>query len=175
MSEGKILKSMQYIISALRPDAEDLSHNTGRSLPSVLSTMLKPLIKATLEDSPDLSEITSLDGRAREWLVKLEFWDMSAGEDQAEMLSENDGDITLGFNGVVDLIREYARSTHQPTIDNAADSSPHLTIEALQKKLKNIRPAISRTGGHAMLRIPYTLGRNEAYLCRAKITRYVKG
>lgn len=113
-----------------------------------------------------------LDGRAVKWRTRTRIYDRTRLGD--EPAADTDPDLSPELKGTTVLVglpmvacevRELAHLFH-----SGQGSCVGLEQETLLHKLKGLRPTLSRRGGNAVWRLPYTVAGRE-WLVRVDIER----
>lgn len=116
-----------------------------------------------------------LDGRAVKWRTRTRIYDRTRLGD--EPVADTDPDLSpdakgtsvlVGLPGVAMEVRELAHAYHE----TCQHPGPCVGLElvTLLHKLKGLRPTLSRRGGNAVWRLPYTVAGRE-WLARVDIER----
>lgn len=165
VDEGKAIRgAVATLIEILRPAAEEEAERGSRTLKSCLTSAVRQYIEAAVVTRP-----RDVDGRETLWQVKMYFWDINEGADRADKIAESNVETVRGFNEVGRLIQEYAGNTH-PAATDLTDLDGPFEYAELIRRLGTIRPAISRGGGSATMRLRYVL-KNIRYICQVDIKR----
>ena len=160
--------AMAVICKALEPQAQIMASGTGRTLQSCLATLIRPMIGHYLHPETKSQGNKDVDLRERMWTVTIQFWDITQNIDRPDLLADNEGEQIRGLNTVIDVVREYADQMHE---DYGVDDIPEFDMLKMQKRMHGMRPAISRGGGKATLRINYALEEHLNYYCSIDLER----
>lgn len=166
--------AVEAVCEALRPQAEIVAANTGRELASCLVSLFRPLAKSYVD--PELPSATErvVDNRTRPWKAYMNFFDITEGTGtKAYHIAETDEEIYVGLQAITEAVWDYVDQIHE------RDNTTHYDIAALsetnmKKKMAGIRPAISRGGGTATLRIYYAIDQSHKFLCLVEVSRCEK-
>lgn len=159
------------VVDILRPMAEQMEDGTGRTITSCLSTLILQELKYIEHPSTRPKDGATTDGRFRKWKLDFKYWEISEGMSRGTLLAESEQDeVVTGMDAVCDLIREYTSRVHEVVLTDA--SNAEFTIPNMLRRLGGMRPAISRGGGKAYLKIHYELGTKEKFYLVVGISRY---
>lgn len=126
---------------------------------TVVKTAVRQLEKASKKD------VTG-DTRERAYtLVKLQIWDVTAGEDKADLEGEAEPQEGLiGLRSVFVAVADLVASFH--------DGSPpvEITIAHLEDKMPSLRTMLATNNGHTAYRLRYDFGK-AAYLIYMEVQR----
>ena len=110
-----------------------------------------------------------LDKRAAKWRCRIRLYLGDSSEPQADSDPDLEADapgtvICAGLRGVADTVIQMAAAFHDaPTLAG-------LEPATLDAKIRGLRPTLSRRGGNAVWRLPYTVGDNP-WLARVDLER----
>lgn len=114
------------------------------------------------------------DGRAAAWRVRVRLYDLAKSQDDPEADSDTDtaadypGDMVLrGLPAVADYLAELAQAFH-------GGPCAGMDAETMAHRLKSLRPTLSRRGGNARWRVPYSPPTNGEWLAVVNIAREAK-
>lgn len=163
---------IQDVYEAFKQDAEVEQTRTGKTLISCLMTMLRPHFLEAISPRGE-GTLLNEDGRQKQWIVEISFWDVSNGVDRADLVGECEKETVKGMAGVQAALEEYVVPMHSRYIKKPGDI-PEFSATGLKRRLGGLRPSISRGEGVGTLRIYYTLGTTSRFLCQCQVTRYEK-
>ncbi len=170
IDETKALGDAADIIcEILRPQGEKVADATNKAVYSAIAGLFRPYIRQAEDPNFNVRDALN-DNRAKLWGIKLWFWDVNEGNDNATALASTDYEEVIGLFGVAEVIREYVDDLHEEDSMEADDFEPFSTAK-LETKMKQLRPSIWRGGGKATARIYYTLPNGNKGLCQVDLTR----
>jgi len=168
-SDMEFSEALASICTTLMPRAEILAEGTGRTVISCLSSILRKELGTYVTPGAGRYSTVS-DNRERKWLVKIWFWDVTAGDGEGELIAENDAEIISGLPALGVAICEYAQEIHGEDGYDASEL-PEFGAVAMAKRMGGMHPAISKGGGEATLRVRYAFGDGKRYVCQADVSR----
>jgi hypothetical protein len=161
----------------------DYSPNVARALDSIahrletvdIAPIAEALAAALAPSGPAVfspfEEVHTGDGRAVRWRVRLRLFD-SHDELQADTCPESatdypGDDVIAGLPAVVDWAESICREFHHA----AGFTVSWITHAEKKKRLRSIRPTLSRSGGVAIWRIHYTVDGDGQWLALINVAR----
>ncbi len=166
-------KAIVHICEELKPVADCQAKQSNRSTLSCLMTMLRPHIAYELDPTKTSGQREAPDSRAKPWSVEVTFWEVSDGLKNGDLLAECEEETVHGMDGVLAVVQGDVVAMHEERIKEAPDIAEFSDI-SLKRRLGGLRPAISRGGGTATLRIYYSINPSERLLCSVRVTRVKK-
>lgn len=121
---------------------------------------------------------TDIDARTVNWRIRIRLYDQRQPNDPAadtdpELPPDRPGTTILrGLPAVADEVIQLARAFH-----NSPEPLKGLSTEELDRRLRGLRPTLSRRGGNAVWRLPYDTvdqwreGSPGSWLARVDIER----
>lgn len=134
--------------------AEALALTQAMPLPAAWSALVKEFTARAKSRSPDANGET--DRRHKAWRVRVRLYAPNQNEEPA---ADSDPDraghlpgltVCQGLPGVADHLAQLANGFH-------GQACLGLDMETLTHRLKSLRPTLSRRGGNAVWRVPYTI------------------
>jgi len=166
-------KAIARICEELKPLVERQAQLSGRTLVSCFMSMLRPHILYALDPTLVEGKSSAPDTRAKTWSIEVTFWDVSQGRKNADLLAECAEEVVLGMDGVLLAIQGDVIAMHEGKVKRASDI-PEFSDLSLKRRLGGLRPAISRGGGSATLRVYYSVGLSDRLLCAIRVARIKK-
>jgi len=168
---SELTEHLTKVMAILRPMAEKMEDVSGRTVTSCLSTLILQELKYIEHPSTRPKDGATMDGRFRKWKLDFKFWEISEGMARGTLLAESEEDeVVTGMDAVCELIREYTAKVHEIVLTDTANAE--FAIPNMLRRLGGMRPAISRGGGLAHLKIHYDLGTKEKFYLVVGIRRY---
>lgn len=167
MSSVTVASACDVIDTAAIDQAQILAATQGVPLEAAWRLISTEFLRRCRARSPVSLEA---DGRATKWRCRVRLYNMNR-PDEPEADSDPDsaadapGAVVLGgLPAVADWLATLAYTYH-----NGANVSG-LDLATLRHRLKALRPTISRRGGNAVWRVPYTVS-DLAWMARVDVVR----
>ena len=106
------------------------------------------------------------DNRANDWRLRLRLYESGAGEPVADSDPDLPPDqpgtiICRGLTAVADYLRDTATAFHTGANDHPGLTITGLDSATLARRIKGLRPTLSRRGGDAVFRVAYATPGHE--------------
>lgn len=161
MLKVRVAQSTTAILQQLQDGADVLANDFNLDNVAAYNLLFSELADH-FKTKPDAAAI--MDGRTVKWRCRFRIYDIGKGKDADPEADTDDGlpldqpgtTIISGLPNVATEVALLARAFHQGRGDfRDADQLAGLSSVELERRLKSLRPTLSRRGGNATWRVPY--------------------
>jgi len=151
----------ETICDILGPKGQSVTRDTDKAVYSAIAGLFRPYIRQAMNPLYDVR-----DKRVKEWRIKLAFWDVTTGSEDAILLTETDPVTVGGLRGVAEAIRDFVDGLY-----GEAPVPDDFDLQRLEVRMSQLRPSLWRQHGRATSRISCILPDGHKGLCQVDLSR----
>lgn len=169
-SRAMLAQIGEQVDAALMGHAQTLATALAMPIQAAYVTLLSDLFARAKQQAP--AAVMDADGRVAQWRTRVRLYD-TRHPDEPE--ADTDPDAPPGAQGTMIIagLPEVAVYLGNVAVGYHKQQCPGLDHATLLHRLKSLRPTLSRRGGNATWRVPYSTQEGE-WIARVDVERMSK-